>query len=82
VGRSAADSQENVREFHSDWTLVTSLLVTELIIQVNRGRFCFWRHQSVIFLFVYEIYCQPLNGFASNSHGRRVWFLAPASLKV
>jgi len=34
---------------------------------------CFWRRQSV-FLFVYEIYREPLNGFAPNSHGIRVWF--------
>jgi len=27
------------------------------------------------FLFVYEISREPLNGFASNSHGRRVWSL-------
>ena len=30
------------------------------------------------FLFVYE----PLNGFAPNSHGRRVWSLARKSLNV
>ena len=34
------------------------------------------------FLFVYEISPEPLNGFAPNSHGRRVWFLARMSLKV
>ena len=28
---------------------------------------------SVTFLFVYEISREPLNGFASNSHGWRVW---------
>ena len=39
--------------------------------------------QSVcgLFLFVYEIYQEPLNGFAPNSQGRRVWSLA-RSLKV
>jgi len=34
------------------------------------------------FLFLYEISREPLNGFALNSHGRRVWFLAWTSLKV
>jgi len=34
------------------------------------------------FLFVYEISQEPLNGFAPNSHGRRVWSLAGTSLKV
>ena len=28
---------------------------------------------SVTFLFVYEISGEPLNGFAPNSQGRRVW---------
>jgi len=37
---------------------------------------------SVTFLFVYEISLELLNGFASNSHGRRVWSLARTSLKV
>ena len=34
------------------------------------------------FLFLYEIVRESLNGFAPNSHGRRVWFLAWTSLKV
>jgi len=34
------------------------------------------------FLFVYEISRKPLNGFAPNSRGRRVWSLARMSLKV
>jgi len=34
------------------------------------------------FLFVYEIFRERLNGFAPNSHGRRVWSLAWTSLKV
>jgi len=34
------------------------------------------------FSFVYEISPEPLNGFAPNSHGRRVWSLARMSLKV
>jgi len=35
-----------------------------------------------VFCFVYEIPREPLNGFAPNSHGRRVWSLARTSLKV
>jgi len=35
-----------------------------------------------VFLFVYEISLEPLNGFAPNSQGRRVWSLAWASLNV
>jgi len=31
---------------------------------------------------VYEIYREPQNGFAPNSHERRVWSLARTSLKV
>jgi len=34
------------------------------------------------FLFVYEISPEPLNGFAPNSQGRRVWSLARTCLKV
>ena len=48
---------------------------------VNCGRLCCWRRQSV-FLFVYEISREPLNGFAPNSQERRVWSLARVSLKV
>ena len=48
---------------------------------VKCGRFCFWRCRSV-FLFVYEISREPQNGFAPNSHERRVWSLARMSLKV
>ena len=36
---------------------------------------------SVTFLFVYEISPELLSGFATNSHGRRVWSLAGTSLK-
>jgi len=35
-----------------------------------------------LFLVVYEISLEPLNGFAPNSHRRRVWSLARMSLKV
>ena len=35
-----------------------------------------------LWLFVYEISLEPLNGFVPNSHGRRVWSLAQTSLKV
>jgi len=34
---------------------------------VNCRRFRFWRRHSVFFLFVSEIYREPLNGFAPNS---------------
>ena len=44
--------------------------------------FCFWRRQSVVFSFVYEIFRESLNRFAPNSHGRRAWSLARTSLKV
>jgi len=36
----------------------------------------------VTFSFVYEISPEPLNGFAPNSYGTRVWSLARTSLKV
>ena len=49
---------------------------------VNCGRFCFWRCQSLALLFMYEISREPVNGFAPNSHGGRVWFLARTSLKI
>ena len=32
--------------------------------------------------FMYEISPEPLNGFATNSHGRSVWYLAWTCLKV
>ena len=34
------------------------------------------------FLYVYELCQEPPNGFAPNSHGRRVWPRAQTSLKV
>jgi len=37
---------------------------------------------SVCFFFVCEISREPLNGFASNSQGQRVWSLARTNLKV
>ena len=37
---------------------------------------------ELLFLFVYGTSCEPLNGFAPNSHGRRVWSIAQTSLKV
>jgi len=42
----------------------------------------FWRHQSVAFLLVYEICREPLNGFAPNLHGGRVWSFTRTNLKV
>ena len=38
--------------------------------------------EHLFFLFVYEISREPLNRFAPNSQGRRVWSLARRSLKV
>ena len=38
--------------------------------------------RKVLFLFVYEISRQLLNGFAPNSQGRRVWSVAWTSLNV
>jgi len=35
-----------------------------------------------VFLFVYEMSQEPLNGFAPNSQGRRVWSLTRMSLMV
>jgi len=53
---------------------------SELLLRaVNCGRFCFWRRQSAVCLFVCEISRKLLNGFARNSHGRRV---APLSGRV
>ena len=49
---------------------------------VNCVRSCFWRCLSVTFLFVHEISREPLNGFAPNSQGRRVWYLAPMCLNA
>jgi len=49
---------------------------------VNCGRFCFWRRQSVGFLFVYEISREQLNGFAPSSHRRHVWSPARMTSKV
>jgi len=37
---------------------------------------------DVLVLFVYEIPWEPLKGFAPNSRGRRVWYLARTSLNV
>ena len=47
---------------------------------VDRVRFCFGTVCD--FLFVYEISREQLNGFAPNSHERRVWSLARTSLKA
>jgi len=40
-------------------------------------RCCLWR-----FVFVCEIYREPMNGFAPNSQGRRAWSFPRTSLKV
>jgi len=44
-------------------------------------RFCFY-HCLWLFLFVYEISREPVNGFAPNSQRRRDWSLARISLNV
>ena len=49
---------------------------------VNSAEGSFFGAVSLFFLFVCEISREPLNGFAPNSHGRRVWSLARMSLKV
>ena len=50
---------------------------------MNCVRFCFGAVSLFfVFLFVYEIYREPLSRFAPNSHGRRVWSPAGTSLKV
>ena len=36
----------------------------------------------MVFVFVYVISQELLNGFEPNSHGRRVWSLARTNLKV
>jgi len=63
------------------WGFVVTVCCFLLLHAVNCGRFCFWRHQSVVFMFVYKISWEPLNRFAPNSHGRRILSLAPTSLK-
>ena len=37
---------------------------------------------SVTFLFAYEISWETLNGFAPNSHRRRIWSIVRTSLEV
>ena len=37
---------------------------------------------TVTFLLVYEISQEPLNGFASNSQGRRIWSRTRTSLNI
>ena len=53
-----------------------------LLHAVNCGSSCFWRRPSVVFLSSYEISPESLNGFAPNSHWRRVRSLARTSLNV
>ena len=54
---------------------------------LNRGRYLYSagrpsRWALALILVLYEISREPLNGFAPNSHGRRVWSLARTSVKV
>ena len=54
-----------------------------LLHAVNCVRFCFSAVcDFCVCLFVNQISREPLNGFAPNSHGRRVWFLARKGLNV
>jgi len=46
-------------------------------------RFCFSAVcDFFVCLFVPPVFVEPLNGFAPNSQGRRVWTIAPTSLNV
>jgi len=65
-----------------DYSMKRPRFISYLPHAVNCGWFCFWRHQSVVFLFVNEIPVELLNGCVSNSQGRRVWSLACMSLNV
>jgi len=71
----SAVSTNNWLYLENDISTKTSLQMRYLPHAVNCGRFCFWRRQSVFFLFVYEISPEPLNVFVPNSHGRRAWSL-------
>ena len=44
--------------------------------------FMFGKTSSSSFFFVYEISREPLNGYAPNSHGRRVLSLARTNLRA
>ena len=57
-------------------------LFTKVVAACSELRSVLFLMPSVTFLFVYEISPEPLNGFAQNSHGRRVWPLARTGLKV
>ena len=64
-------------------TLNVSLPVFRLIITARSElRKVLFLALSFTFLFMYEISLEPLNRFTPNSHGRRVWSLARASLNV
>jgi len=65
----------------ANWITVWIFCLHLLPHTVNCITFCFWRCLW-LFLFVYEISPELLNGYAPNSQGRRVWSLAGTSLKV
>ena len=48
---------------------------------VNCVRLCFWRCLWLFCLCI-KISREPLNGFATNSHGGRIWSFARTSLKI
>ena len=60
--------------------MCNSLLKIVFTARSELRTFCFRRRQC--FSYVYEISREPLNGFALNSHGRRVWSFARTSSKV
>jgi len=84
VGCSSMD-----KEFRTSWMLneYNNYLIKCFVLlwpislphAVSCVRFCL--ALSVTFLFVYEISRESQNGFATNSHGRRVWSLAGTCLK-
>ena len=59
------------------WNLVANFELSQFL-----PRTVLFLALSVTFSFVCEISREPLNGFAPNSHGRRVWSLTRTSLKV
>ena len=83
--RLSLSSNLNLTVFKRD------LLVVRIIVRYFFGyfystqvKFCFQRCLTLFCfcLFVNQISREPLNGFATNSQGRRVWSLARTSLNV
>jgi len=56
-----------------------TVYTTTIIVTIHSdlcSKVLFWRCLCLFSLFVYEISWEPLNGFAPNSHGRRVLSVA------